>query len=222
MYSLVLSIIILMKQEKVSKNQTFLYLAIGIIIGLLVAFLLSTPTQSYPNGFMGMMGFRSGQSSNIDRFFIEQMVPHHEDALTMANLALTKAKHQEIKTLAKNILTSQTEEISQMNQWYGEWYGEAVPSGSIQMGTHGMMGSGGMHMGLMGNNTDIVSLSSAPDFDKKFLEEMIPHHQMAVMMATMLESSTSRPEMRQLAKNIISAQNKEIADMRSWYRSWYY
>ena len=169
-----------------------------------------------------MMGFGSRTTTNIDRHFIEQMIPHHEDAITMANSALKNSKRPEIKSLAQNILKSQGDEINQMTQWYGEWFGQEVPRGTAQMNTHGMMGSGGsMHMGMMGNESDILSLDSATDFDKEFIRQMIPHHQMAVMMATMLENSTDKAEMKQLAKNIITAQNKEIADMRSWYSTWY-
>ena len=50
---------------------------------------------------------------------------------------------------------------------------------------------------------------------------MIPHHQMAIMMATMLLQGTERGEMKALAQAIINAQSKEIDQMRSWYRSWY-
>src|SRR3989344_5077170 len=57
--------------------------------------------------------------------------------------------------------------------------------------------------------------------DSHFIEQMILHHQMAVMMAQMLLRSTNRPEMKQLAENIITAQTKEINQMREWYSAWY-
>ena len=56
---------------------------------------------------------------------------------------------------------------------------------------------------------------------KAFIEEMIPHHQMAVMMAQMLANATNRSEMKQLAQSIIDAQTREINSMREWYRQWY-
>ena len=80
------------------------------------------------------------------------------------------------------------------------------------------MSQDGMHMG---GREDIIALENASDFDKAFIEEMIPHHQLAIMMANMLKSGTSRPEMQQLAKNIISSQTKEIEQMRGWYTNWY-
>jgi uncharacterized protein (DUF305 family) len=77
-------------------------------------------------------------------------------------------------------------------------------------------------MSGMHNSNDIDSLREAVDFDKAFLEEMIPHHQMAVMMANMLENTTSRQEMKNLARDIIAAQTKEIDAMQNWQAQWGY
>ena len=73
----------------------------------------------------------------------------------------------------------------------------------------------------MGGQEDMTTLQNANDFDRAFIEAMIPHHQLAVMMAQMLRSGTNRPEMLFLANNIIESQSKEIQEMQSWYRSWY-
>ena len=55
-----------------------------------------------------------GMVADIDRHFIEQMIPHHEDAVLMAELALTKAEHPELRELAANIKGDQSREIDQM------------------------------------------------------------------------------------------------------------
>jgi uncharacterized protein (DUF305 family) len=192
---------------------------VGFILGILIAPVFTSVT---PWG--GRMMYRDPITDNnqmtgqIDPHFIEQMIPHHEDAITMANVALTRAEHPEIKTLANDIIKAQSEEIDQMKQWYKLWFGGEVQDVGSSMGQGtGMMMRGGM----MGNEADVYALENAKPFDKKFIEQMIPHHQMAVMMAQMLSRSTSRPEMKQLAENIISAQTKEIDQMREWYSAWY-
>ena len=81
-----------------------------------------------------------------------------------------------------------------------------------------MMSGSGMHMG---GQEDMKALETAADFDKAFLEAMVPHHQLALMMVQMLEAGTNRPEMIQLAKNITVSQSKEIKDMQGWYTEWY-
>jgi uncharacterized protein (DUF305 family) len=88
---------------------------------------------------------------------------------------------------------------------------------------HGMTNSAtqnNLHMGMMGDMSDTTRLENATDFDRAFVEDMIPHHQMAVMMATMLKNGTNRPEMRKLADDIIVAQTKEINEMRTWLKEW--
>lgn len=191
------------------------------MIGLLLATLFTSTIFPYRNGGFGMMGWKNNSAtsqvaSNIDKHFIEQMIPHHEGAIAMANLALEKAKRPEIKTLAQAIVSAQESENQEMKSWYKDWFGKDVPQGNTIIG--GMMSQGGMHMG---SSQDIDELRNSSDFDKEFIEQMIPHHQMAIMMARMLESGTVRPEMQQLAKNIINSQAKEIQQMQGWYSVWY-
>ncbi len=78
-----------------------------------------------------------------------------------------------------------------------------------------------MHMGMKGNETDMTRFENVEDFDKAFIEEMIPRHQIAFMMANMLRNGTQREEMKTLAEDIITAQTDEIDQMRSWYQGWY-
>jgi uncharacterized protein (DUF305 family) len=210
-----------------NQNNKILYGIGGVVIGLLLAGVFY-PMMRY--GGYGMMNWRNNSSydqrvtgnnqvaSTIDKHFIEQMIPHHEGAIAMANFALQKAKHPEIKTLATAIIAAQTTEIQSMNGWYQDWFGSAVPKVSTGMMGGGMMSQNGMHMG---GQEDMTALENASDFDKAFIEEMIPHHQLAIMMANMLQSGTNRPEMQQLAKNIISSQSKEIQQMQAWYTQWY-
>lgn len=202
----------------------------GVIIGLLLATFLASSIFPYRNGGFGMMGWRNNSVSNqvvtvnnqvannIDRHFIEQMIPHHEGAVAMAKLALEKSKRAEIKTLATAIIEGQTKEIQDMTGWYKDWFRKDVPKVSTGMMGGGMMFSSGMHMG---GQEDMATLVNTADFDKAFLEAMIPHHQLALMMVQMLEAGTNRPEMLQLAKNITNSQSKEIQQMQGWYIQWY-
>ena len=202
----------------------------GVVIGLVLATLFTSAVFPYRNGGFGMMGWRNNSVSNqvvtvnnqvannIDRHFIEQMIPHHEGAVAMAKLALEKSKRAEIKTLATAIIEGQTKEIQDMTGWYKDWFRKDVPKVSTGMMGGGMMFSSGMHMG---GQEDMATLVNTADFDKAFLEAMIPHHQLALMMVQMLEAGTNRPEMLQLAKNITNSQSKEIQQMQGWYIQWY-
>lgn len=203
-----------------NQNHRILFGVGGIIIGLMLAGVFFPLTR-----YGGMMSWSNNKNANtrtvitgsIDQHFIEQMIPHHDGAIAMANLALEKATRPEITTLAQAILQAQTAENQDMRSWYQDWFGKNVPEQGI--GLHGgMMSQGGMHMG---SDQDIDALKNAIDFDKEFIEQMIPHHQMAIMMARMLEAGTNRPEMLQLAKNIQNSQAVEIQQMQGWYTTWY-
>jgi uncharacterized protein (DUF305 family) len=235
-------------------NKFLMYGLVGLLSSGLMSPLNSAQAQpqrpgqgserpDHPSG-RRMMG------TQMSQHFIEMMIPHHEGAIAMADLALSKAKRPEIKQLAEAIKKDQTREIQQMRTWYKQWYGKEVPasadmgmmgSGQGMMGSDrqpgqspgpGTIGSGqGMDQGkgmmnaemrrdMMGMNMDLEALKSAPDFDREFIRQMIPHHQMAVMMANMVLNS-DRPEIRNLAESIIKSQTAEIAQMRQWYQAWY-
>lgn len=184
-----------------------------------------------------------GMIGQVDRRFIIMMIPHHKDAIAMADLALTRAKHPEIKQLAQTIKTTQTRENQQMASWYKSWYGTEVPTWQPGTGMGMGMGmgrqqrwwaqtqpnprtpsqpspAGGMGMGCMGF-TDLEALRQASDFDRAFIEQMIPHHEMGVMMAQMALARGQRSEIQSLAKAIIQGQTAEIDQMQQWYQTWY-
>ncbi|WP_322781850.1 MULTISPECIES: DUF305 domain-containing protein [unclassified Synechococcus] len=183
-----------------------------------------------PGPGMGWDG--AGRMGPNDQRFIVMMIPHHEGAIAMADLALTRVKRPEIKELAKSIKASQTQENAQMRIWYRQWFGGDVPAwgGSYGRGVYsgwggwmggrgGMMGGPGRGMGMMG--TDVEWLKNAPDFDRAFIEQMIPHHRMGVMMASMAQTNSQHPQLRAMQQAMVKAQSREIEQMTQWYRSWY-
>jgi len=205
-----------------NNNNKTLYIIGGIVVGIILTAIF-TPVTRYGFGRMMFQGntnyiTKTTNNNSIDEHFIEQMIPHHDGAVAMAKLALKKAIRPEIKTLATVIIESQTKEIQDMNGWYKDWFVNDVPKVNTGMMGEGMMSQSGMHMG---GQEDIVNLENAIDFDKAFLEAMIPHHQLALMMVRMLEAGSNRPEMLQLAKNITVSQSKEIQEMQGWYQQWY-
>lgn len=186
----------------------------GLLIGLIAGMLVAPAFRGDVNRAVTAVG-----SDGIDKHFIEQMIPHHEGAIEMAKVGLEKGKRPEVISLANDIIEAQTKEISDMRSWYQGWFGAQVPvTSQHNMGNSHMMGGSMVHMG--GMSGDMESLKSAQDFDQEFIRQMISHHEMAVMMAQMLAASTERPEMKQLASNVITSQAKEIEMMRSWAEAW--
>ncbi len=199
-------------------------LAGGAVTGILVTSVVQAQQvhRGFPYSVSQAMPHRRGMmmGQQADRHFITMMIPHHEGAVKMADLALKLSKRPEIRKLAEAIKRDQTREIDQMRSWYKQWYGTNVPPISAIEDT-GMMGMHSRMMGMMNmTEADLKALATAPDFDKAFIEEMIPHHKMALMMTHMIVDS-DRPEMRKLASAIVQSQSAEIEQMRQWYSSWY-
>jgi len=90
---------------------------------------MNDDTMSHDTGAMNMSSDMSMMSSSLkglkgdefDKKFISEMITHHEGAVDMAELALTNAKHQEVKTMAQNIISAQTKEIDEMQTWQKNW-----------------------------------------------------------------------------------------------------
>lgn len=173
----------------------------------------------------------------FDLMFIDMMIVHHQSAVAMAQVAIERADHEEVRELAREIIAAQEQEIAQMREWRDAWYPGAPAMPMDQMGA--MMGEmmGGMPqmmgtpgagmdmegmMGMMDPHAEVQALCNAPGpFDQAFLQAMIPHHQSAVAMAQAALERTARPEIRELAQAIIAAQEQEIAQMRQWLADWY-
>ncbi len=190
-------------------RRTNLLLAIAFLaVGLVGLGTLSTgwsPRADRPGPGMGMTG-------DVDALFIEQMIPHHEEAIAMADLAIERAQRPEIRELATDIKRVQSAEIEQMRTWYRERYGEDVP---LPRFGPGMMG------GMMVRSFDPSGLGRGGAFDRRFIEQMVPHHRMGIMMARMAGTTTRRVEIAALTESMIDTQSSEITEMLTWYEDWY-
>lgn len=149
-----------------------------------------------------LVGCSSQGNSNFssqDLMFAEMMIPHHEQAIEMSDLALKNSTNPEVLALAKQIKEAQAPEIEQMKSW----------------GASSMAHAGHMMDGML-SDEEISALASARgnEFDKLFLEGMIQHHEGAIDMAEMVIDSKNT-EVAALAKAIIEAQRKEIELMRA-------
>jgi uncharacterized protein (DUF305 family) len=143
----------------------------------------------------------------VDLAFIDDMIAHHQGALEMAQDLLLNTERPELVEMANAILATQAVEIEQMQAWRAEWYSDAPASTDEAMG---------MAMGDMAVSDD----ASVP-YDRRFLQAMISHHMGAVAMAQMVLEQGQRPEVKELAQAIITAQEAEIAQMQNWLREWY-
>ena len=168
----------------------------------------------------GMMKMNLGPAdAQYDLRFIDAMNPHHKGAVEMATDALQKSKRPEIKRLAQNIIADQNRELKLMLQWRQAWYPNASSKPvayDAQMG-HTMAMSKAQMQGMMNGNLGAADAQ----YDLRFINMMIPHHQGAIVMAQDALNKSQRPEIKRLAQNIITSQQREIDQMKQWRTQWY-
>ena len=165
-----------------------------------------------------------GAPTEIDRAFIDMMVPHHQSAIEMARLALERAEHAALREMADSVIAEQQREIDELRGWRQAWFGSAdTPPMSAMplmpgMEMPGMPGHAG---GTMDMTVDIETLRSAETFDRSFLELMINHHRSAIVAAEIAQRDSDVPEVHTLAGQIIASQQAEIDQMAGWLQEWY-
>jgi uncharacterized protein (DUF305 family) len=168
----------------------------------------------------GSMGMGSGDMAQqmvmengkySDERFIDAMVPHHQGAIEMAEVALKNAEHKEIKQLSRNIVYTQQAEIEELKSIKKEEFGTS--QAPMEMSPQQMRS-----MGMM---MDPQQLAHSDPFDKAFMDAMIPHHQSAIEMAKVAYEKSDNPQIKELAQNIMSAQQEEIEQMNRWRHQWY-
>jgi uncharacterized protein (DUF305 family) len=179
---------------------------------------------------MGMQGMDM-MDMDVDLMFIDMMTPHHESAMAMAEVAMERAEHPELAELAQDIIDAQQAEIDQMGAWRAEWYPDAEEMPMGEMGGMGEMmqcpmnmeGMGMMDMaGMMDPEAAADEMRAAEEpFDLAFLNSMIPHHLMALMMTEGLIQSAVHPELAGLAQEMFDMQVGEITIMQGWRAEWY-
>lgn len=161
-------------------------------------------------GMDNMPGMGSSASASpaadvnmADMQFTMMMIPHHEQAVEMADMILAKDGIDErVLTLAEQIKAAQGPEIELMESWLDEW---GTPMGDMD----------GMDHGGMMSDTDMQALEDATgaEASRLFLEQMIVHHEGAIEMAQDEVDNGQNPDVITLAENIIASQTTEIATM---------
>jgi uncharacterized protein (DUF305 family) len=155
-----------------------------------------------------MSGSESGDQAahnEADMMFAQMMIPHHEQAIEMADLALAEATaSEEVKALARDIKAAQDPEIATMTGWLDEWKAPPSVVGGMDHGT-GMM-----------SEADMETLRGAEgaDFDREWLTMMVEHHEGAIEMANDVMATTTDPEVKSLAQAVVAGQQAEITTMR--------
>lgn len=175
-----------------------------------------TQNNGMMSGNHGMMMDLGPADAEYDLRFIDGMIPHHKGAIKMAEQVLEKSNNPELKKLAEEIIKAQEKEIAQMQEWRKTWY----PDAKDAIMYHGNMGhSMSMSKEDMESMMMMADLGAADGgFDQRFVQAMIPHHEGALIMGKDAQVKSKRPEIQQLAQDILVSQAAEIQLMKQWLK----
>ncbi len=153
------------------------------------------------------------QPNQADVTFAQSMIPHHQQAIEMAELIKGRTTRPELVKLAGDITTTQGQEIDHMRGWLRSWGKPEAMAGMDhdQMAMPGMMDRGEMD--------ELEGLKGAR-FDLAFIDMMTRHHQGAIEMANTELRDGSLSEVKQLAQQIITAQQREVRQLAAWKQAW--
>ncbi|NJL86154.1 MAG: DUF305 domain-containing protein [Leptolyngbyaceae cyanobacterium SM1_1_3] len=160
------------------------------------------------------------KDAEFDLRFIDGMILHHQGAIAMAEAVQQNSQRDQMQQLATAIIIAQQDEIAQMQQWRRDWYPNA--GSELVMYDAGMGHTMAMNPEMQAAMRMDGNLGEADsEFDLRFIEAMVPHHEGALVMAEQALQSSDRPEIRQIAQNILATQQDEIAQMTQWEKDWY-
>ena len=159
--------------------------------------------QPGSSGGMAGMGMTIEVKSEFD--YLTRMIPHHDEAIVAAKVLQRGTQRQEMRNFAVSIIETQTAEVKQMKEWLAAWF----PGRDTRVNYDPMM-------------RDLTGLSGAA-IDRAFLDDMIPHHMMAVMMSQqfLMADLADHDQVVPFARNIRDTQQNEIQTMAGWLRVWF-
>jgi uncharacterized protein (DUF305 family) len=168
--------------------------------------------EATPGAMMGQVEF--------DQMYIDMMIPHHESIMALAQVALPELEDPRLKEIAQAIIDTQGPEIEHLQQLRTEWYGSAdtmpMTDASMAMMLEAMpVGTVDEMMMQMSAEAQVQAFCAAPDKDLAFIDQVIPHHQMAIDSSAIAVEQAVHPELKAIAEDVIAAQQAEIDELQA-------
>ncbi len=152
----------------------------------------------------------SGSFNDADVMFLQSMIPHHEQAVEMAEIALDPSSNAgpKVRDLATRVRSAQDGEITTMKGWLQGW---GKPTTMDMSDGHDMSSMTGM---MSAGDMQSLDAATGADFDRMWLRMMVAHHEGARDMARAVRTDGRNDDVEALAGRVITAQEAEIAEMK--------
>lgn len=160
------------------------------------------------------------QMMDADLMYIDMMIPHHQSIIALAEAALPRLEDARLREIAQAVIATQQPEIAELRGYREAWYGDAEP---MAMDGPMMAAMGEMLPGITGPMEEmafqmdaaaqVAAFCAAANADLAFIDQTIPHHQMAIAASQAILDTAAHPELRDIADRVIAAQQREIEEL---------
>lgn len=148
---------------------------------------------------------KSGDAFEIA--YVNMIIPHHEDAIKMADMVVNDAPHQETRAAAAKIIQDQRAEIAELTSFLKTQYGQDVQRDDRMM----------MDMTMM----DMMMQADATMCEQHFLAMMREHHQSAIDIGELVVQKATSDTLLDQAQKMIRSQQEEQEQFGTWLQQWY-
>jgi len=161
------------------------------------------------------------QQVEFDQMYIDMMLPHHDSIVALAQVAMPLLEDPRLQEIAQIIIDTQTAEQAELEALRAEWYGSPDPAPmddammSMMMEAMPGMGSAEEQMQIMDAQWQVQTFCAAEDYDLAFIDQTIPHHQMAIDASEIALDQAVHPELAAIAQEVIDAQQTEIDELET-------
>ena len=194
--------------KKTGALLAIIVLLAAAVIGLAVRDGSDSMMKSSGHSGHSSMKSADGNYTGADVMFLQMMIPHHQQAIDISNLAMKNSSNKELLALAEIIARDQAAEIIQMKAWLKD-------AGATEDMGHSMDGMGGM---LTDDELAALTAAKGATFDRLWLEGMTDHHDGAIHMVQMIEDA-SNMEIKAFGAKVITDQSAQIAQMKKMLSS---
>lgn len=184
--------------KKISIYLSVSLMAITLMIGIGIGYALTT---DYTATMYSKNGMGLGEADYfLDRRYLDAMISHHEGAIDLAEQAKTNSQRDEIKKLAEEIIANEPIAIAELYAQKKEWYRDtrSAPTPPV------------IKLGEKGDN-----------FDLRFLNALIAHHENGLKMTAEIKLKSSRAAVLDNADAVTIFLSGSLENLRSWRRDWY-
>jgi len=162
------------------------------------------------------MGTDAMHEPDFDLMYIDMMIPHHESIIALAEMARAELTHPRLIEIAEAIIATQDAEIEELESLRTAWYPHAAPvSMDVLHGMPGMSGDMAAMEQQMDPRWQVQTFCAAADKDLAFIDQVIPHHQMALDVSKAANDQAVHPELVTIAEAVTIAQQAEITELET-------